>query len=69
MRRGSDYGCDFEQEKRQYPDRWWRQCRSCFDVIEVEGRFAVRGILDANESLSYLILTHDLLGKEGTFKN
>ncbi len=39
-------------------------CRSCIDVIEMEGRFAIRGILAANESLRHPILTHDLLGKE-----
>jgi sugar O-acyltransferase (sialic acid O-acetyltransferase NeuD family) len=39
-------------------------CRSCIDVIEMEGRFAILGILDANESLSHPILSHDLLGKE-----
>jgi sugar O-acyltransferase (sialic acid O-acetyltransferase NeuD family) len=39
-------------------------CRSCIDVIEMEGRFAILGILDANKSLSHPILSHDLLGKE-----
>jgi len=39
-------------------------CRSCIDVIKMEGRFAIRGILDANECLSHPILTHDLFGKE-----
>ena len=27
-------------------------CRSFVDVIEMEGQFAIRGILDSNESLS-----------------
>ena len=40
-------------------------CRSCIDVIEEEGRFAIREILDANESLTHPILTHDLLGTGG----
>jgi sugar O-acyltransferase (sialic acid O-acetyltransferase NeuD family) len=39
-------------------------CRSSIDVIEMEGRFAIRGILDANRSLIHPILSHDFLGTE-----
>jgi sugar O-acyltransferase (sialic acid O-acetyltransferase NeuD family) len=40
-------------------------CRSCIDVIETEGRFAILGILDANGSLLTPILHHyDILGQE-----
>ena len=39
-------------------------CRSCIDVIEAEGRFAIRGIVDANTDLDRSILNYDLLGGE-----
>jgi sugar O-acyltransferase (sialic acid O-acetyltransferase NeuD family) len=39
-------------------------CRSCIDVIETEGRFAIRGILDANANLHSPVLGYDLLGGE-----
>lgn len=39
-------------------------CRSCIDVIETEGRFAIRGIVDANTNLETPILNYRLLGGE-----
>lgn len=39
-------------------------CRSCIDVIEAEGRFTIRGIVDANENLPTPILHYELLGQE-----
>ena len=39
-------------------------CRSCIGVIEMEGRFTIRGVLDANETLQTPILRYDLLGQE-----
>ena len=40
-------------------------CRSCIDVIEMEGRFAILGIVDSNENLQRPILDrYDLLGQE-----
>ncbi|MBA3754407.1 MAG: acetyltransferase [Nitrospira sp.] len=39
-------------------------CRSCIDVIEMEGRFAILGLVDANENLQAPILHYDLLGQE-----
>lgn len=39
-------------------------CRSCIDVIETEGRFVIRGIVDANSKLQTPILHYSLLGGE-----
>jgi sugar O-acyltransferase (sialic acid O-acetyltransferase NeuD family) len=39
-------------------------CRSCIDVIEAEGRFTIRGIIDANVNLPSPILNYELLGGE-----
>jgi sugar O-acyltransferase (sialic acid O-acetyltransferase NeuD family) len=39
-------------------------CRSCIDVIETEGRFAIRGVVDANASLHAPVLHYELLGGE-----
>ena len=38
-------------------------CRSCIDVIEMEGRFAIRGIVDENEALA-AVQDYPLLGRE-----
>ena len=37
--------------------------RSCIDVIEMEGRFAIRGIVDENEALA-AVQDYPLLGRE-----
>ncbi len=39
-------------------------CRSCIDVIEAEGRFAIRGVVDANANLHAPVLHYELLGGE-----
>ena len=39
-------------------------CRSCIDVIETEGRFVIRGVVDANANLHAPILDYELLGGE-----
>lgn len=43
-------------------------CRSCIDVIETEGRFAIRGIVDANTNLHAPILDYELLGGEDSIE-
>jgi sugar O-acyltransferase (sialic acid O-acetyltransferase NeuD family) len=43
-------------------------CRSCLDVIETEGRFTVRGIVDANRDLDAPILGYELLGGEDSIE-
>jgi sugar O-acyltransferase (sialic acid O-acetyltransferase NeuD family) len=39
-------------------------CRSCIDVIEMEGRFTIRGIVDQKESLDKTLANYPLLGRE-----
>jgi len=39
-------------------------CRSCIDVIEAEGRFTIRGVVDANANLPSPVLEYELLGGE-----
>ena len=39
-------------------------CRSCIDVIEMDGRFTIRGIVDERESLDPAFSTYPLLGRE-----
>jgi sugar O-acyltransferase (sialic acid O-acetyltransferase NeuD family) len=38
-------------------------CRSCIDVIEMDGRFAIRGIVDERESLDPRLTDYPLLGR------
>ena len=38
-------------------------CRSCIDVIEMEGRFAIRGIVDERDVLDPPITDYPLLGR------
>ncbi|MFZ3013569.1 MAG: acetyltransferase [Nitrospira sp.] len=40
-------------------------CRSCIDVIEVDGRFTIRGIIDQKDCLDLGLSTYPLLGREG----
>lgn len=39
-------------------------CRSCIDVIEMEGRFSIRGIVDEKEALDPILTDYPLLGRE-----
>jgi len=39
-------------------------CRSCIDVIEMEGRFTICGIIDEKEYLDATLSTYPLLGRE-----
>jgi sugar O-acyltransferase (sialic acid O-acetyltransferase NeuD family) len=39
-------------------------CRSCIDVIEMEGRFTIRGIVDQKEFLDKTLTNYPLLGRE-----
>lgn len=39
-------------------------CRSCIDVIEMEGRFTIRGIVDEKETLDPPLMNYPLLGRE-----
>ena len=39
-------------------------CRSCVDVIEMDGRFAIRGIVDEKDCLDHTLTTYPLLGRE-----
>lgn len=39
-------------------------CRSCIDVIEMEGRFTIRGIVDEKEILDPPLMNYPLLGRE-----
>lgn len=39
-------------------------CRSCIDVIEMDGRFTIRGIVDEKDSLDPMLSTYPLLGRE-----
>jgi sugar O-acyltransferase (sialic acid O-acetyltransferase NeuD family) len=39
-------------------------CRSCIDVIEMEGRFAIRGIVDEKDALDPTLTDYPLLGRE-----
>lgn len=39
-------------------------CRSCIDVIEMEGRFSIRGIVDEKEALDPTLTDYPLLGRE-----
>ena len=39
-------------------------CRSCIDVIEMEGRFTIRGIVDEKEALDQRLTDYPLLGRE-----
>ena len=38
-------------------------CRSCIDVIEMDGRFTIRGIVDEKESLDPRLTDYPLLGR------
>jgi sugar O-acyltransferase (sialic acid O-acetyltransferase NeuD family) len=38
-------------------------CRSCIDVIEMEGRFTIRGIVDEKEALDPRLTDYPLLGR------
>ena len=38
-------------------------CRSCIDVIEMDGRFAIRGIVDEKEVLDQRLADYPLLGR------
>ena len=40
-------------------------CRSCIDVIEVDSRFTIRGIIDEKDCLDHGLSTYPLLGREG----
>jgi len=39
-------------------------CRSCIDVIELDGRFTIRGIVDQKEALDITFRDYPLLGRE-----
>ncbi|HMS85847.1 MAG TPA: NeuD/PglB/VioB family sugar acetyltransferase [Nitrospira sp.] len=39
-------------------------CRSCIDVIEMDGRFTIRGIVDERDSLDHALSMYPLLGRE-----
>lgn len=39
-------------------------CRSCIDVIEMDGRFTIRGIVDEKDCLDHTLTTYPLLGRE-----
>lgn len=39
-------------------------CRSCIDVIELDGRFTIRGIVDQKEALDPPLANYPLLGQE-----
>lgn len=39
-------------------------CRSCIDVIEMDGRFTICGIVDDKEALDSPLLKYPLLGRE-----
>ena len=39
-------------------------CRSCIDVIEMDGRFTIRGIVDEKEPLDLTLKDFPLLGRE-----
>lgn len=39
-------------------------CRSCIDVIEMEGRFTILGIVDEKDCLDHTLTHHPLLGRE-----
>ncbi len=39
-------------------------CRSCIDVIEMDGRFTIRGIVDEKEALDPRLADYPLLGRE-----
>ena len=44
-------------------------CRSCIDVIEMDGRFAIRGIVDEKEALDPTLMDYPLLGREDDLSN
>lgn len=39
-------------------------CRACIDVIEMDGRFAIRGIVDEKDALDPILTDYPLLGRE-----
>ena len=39
-------------------------CRSCIDVIEMEGRFTILGIVDEKDCLDHTLTDYPLLGRE-----
>ncbi|MBX3325312.1 MAG: acetyltransferase [Nitrospira sp.] len=39
-------------------------CRSCIDVIEMDGRFTIRGIVDEKQSKDLMVTDYPLLGRE-----
>ena len=39
-------------------------CQSCIDVIEMDGRFTIRGIVDERGPLDHALSMHPLLGRE-----
>ncbi len=39
-------------------------CRSCIDVIEREGRFAIAGIVDVQEKLGEFVLGYQIIGTD-----
>ena len=39
-------------------------CKSCIDVIEMEGRYVIEGILDHNEKVGERLLNYDIIGDD-----
>jgi sugar O-acyltransferase (sialic acid O-acetyltransferase NeuD family) len=39
-------------------------CRSCIDVVEQQGKFAIRGIVDAKEQKGNMVLGYPVLGND-----
>lgn len=39
-------------------------CHSCIDVIEAEGKFIIRGIIDQKENLDKKVLGYDIVGTD-----
>ena len=39
-------------------------CKSCIDVIEMEGRFTIAGIVDVTEKKQHTVLGHSVIGSD-----
>jgi len=40
-------------------------CKACIDVIEAEGKFEIKGIVDAKEKLNQRVLDYKIIGCDG----
>ncbi len=44
-------------------------CKACIDVIELEGKYEIAGILDVNERIGQKILGYDIIGNDDEIPN